>query len=269
MTYARARLRLGITGVGSIVVIAATALISGSPQTFLGSSTSFGPNEFLQLSVITGLFMLWIMPLDFLGGFVLPTKFNKLNETFGARFRRYVVAAFSKALLFLLFGSLIIVLSQFFGKIGGVAAITLSIIACFVVRNRSLLNRKAYSSCDEKLLDALGLIESWQVSVPKTVAVQHKDIGFTGGVVGVGKYAQIVIPNAWLSFSREQLATAIARRAVAVNSGSYSRGLLLAFAWNVCGFAFCSLLPAAGVTTVAGLVTTICAFTLWTMSPTD
>ena len=127
-----------------------------------------------------------------------------------------------------------------------------------------LLNRQAKSSeCDEKLLDALSLIQSWQVFVPKTVVVQHKDIGFTGGVVGVGKYAQIVIPNAWLTFTREQLATAIARRAVAINSGSYSRGLLLAFAWNVCGFVLCSLLPAAGLTTVAGLVTTVCAFTLW------
>ena len=161
MTYARARLWLGITGVGSIVMIAAIALIAGLPQTFLGSSTSFGPNEFLQLSVITGLFMLWIMPLDFLGGFVLPTKFKKSNETFGAWFRGYVVAALSQALLFLLFGSLIIVLSQFYGTIGGVTAITIGIIACFVVRNRLLLNRKANSSeCDEKLLDALSLIQS-------------------------------------------------------------------------------------------------------------
>ena len=264
MTYARARLWLGITGVGSIVMIAAIALIAGLPQTFLGSSTNFGPNEFLQLSVITGSFMLWIMPLDFLGGFVLPTKFKKSNETFGAWFRGYVVAAFSQALLFLAFGSLIIVSSQIYGTIGGVIAITLGIVACFVVRNRMLLNRQAKSSeCDEKLLDALSLIQSWQVFVPKAVVVQHKDIGFTGGVVGIGKYAQIVIPNAWLAFTREQLATAIARRAVAINSGSYSRGLLLAFAWNVCGFVLCSLLPAAGLTTVAGFVTTVCAFTLW------
>jgi len=177
MTYARSRLWLGITGVGSLVIIATIALIVGLPQTLMGSSTSFGSTEFLQLSAITGLFMLWLMPLDFLGGFILPTKFQKSKETFGVWFRGYVTAAFSQALLFLLFGSLIIVFSQRYGTIGGVFTITLGIVACFVVRNRLLLNRESKSSDgDEKLLDALSLIQSWQVFVPRTVVVQHKDI---------------------------------------------------------------------------------------------
>ena len=101
--------------------------------------------------------------------------------------------------------------------LGGLAAISLSISACFIVRDRLVLNREAqHEGSAEELLDAIALIQSWQIFVPRTVVVDHKDIGFTGGVVGLGKYAQIVIPKAWLSFTREQLATAIARRAMAI-----------------------------------------------------
>jgi hypothetical protein len=264
MTYARARLWLGITGVGSLVAITTIALVTSLPKLALSSTSSFGVNELLQLVAVTGLFMLWLIPMDFLGGYLLPSRFQKSEQRFGSWLRSYAVAALSQASLFILFGSLIILLSQQCGMIGGAIAISLGIIACFVVRNRLLLNRESKSSLsEEKLLDAITMIQSWQTFVPRTVIVEHKDIGFTGGIIGFGKYAQIVIPKAWLSFSREQLATAIARRAVAINTGSYTRGLVMAFAWNVGGFVLCSLVPGAGLTTVAGLVTTICGFTLW------
>jgi len=107
------------------------------------------------------------------------------------------------------------------------------------------------------------MIQDWKTFVPRTLVVEHEDIGFTGGIIGVGQGAQIIIPRAWLSFEREQLATAIARRATAINSGSYTRGLIAALLWNACGFLLCSFAPGAELTTVAGLMTTVCAFTLW------
>ena len=264
MSYARARLWLGITGVGSLVTIAFIALAFGFPERFLANQAVYGAKEFFQLAAVTGLFMLWLLPLDFLGGFLLPAKFQKSDQSFGSWLRSYAPAAFSQALLFLIFGSTIILLSQSYGFIGGTVAISLGMVACFVVRNRLLLSRESKSkSSAEKLVDAISLIQSWQTFVPRTVVVEHKDIGFTGGIVGIGKHAQIVIPRAWLSFSREQLSTTIARRTIAINSGSYSRGLALAFAWNVSGFLICSLIPGAELTTVAGLVMTISGFTLW------
>jgi hypothetical protein len=264
MTYARARLWLGITGVGSLVTIATIALCTGFPKTLLGTETAYGVGSLLQLSAVTGLFMLWLMPLDFLGGFILPARFGKSDQHFLSWLRGYAVAAFSQALLFVIFGSLILVLSQCHGIVGGLVAISVGIVACFFVRNRLLLNREAKSdSSAEKLLDAISMIQSWQIFVPRTVVVQHKDVGFTGGIVGFGKRSQIIIPQAWLPFTLEQLATAIARRAVAIENGSYARGLQLAFVWNVCGFLLCTLIPGAGLTSVAELAMTICGFTLW------
>lgn len=264
MTCARARLWLGITGVGSLVSLATIALIMGLPQNLLSSNSTLGVPEILQLSAVTGLFLMWLLPLDFVGGFLIPAKFERSNQSFGAWFRGYLVAALAQALLFILFGSMIMVLSQQYGMLGGVLAISLGIVGCFTVRNRMLLKRSSKSKATaEKLLDAIGLIQSWQIFVPRTVVVKHNDIGFTGGIVGIGRNAQIVIPEAWLAFTRQQLATAIARRSIAVYSGSYTRGLLLAFVWNVGGFAISSLLPGAGLTSVAGLATTVCGFTLW------
>ena len=42
------------------------------------------------------------------------------------------------------------------------------------------------------------------------------------------------------------------------------KGVVLAVAWNTFGFLLASLLPGAGVTTVAQLLTTALGFTLWT-----
>ncbi len=264
MTYARARLWIGVTGVGSLVTITTIALTLDLPQTLLASNKGFGVLELLQLAAVMGLFMLWLTPLDFLGGYWLPVRFQKSKQAFGVWLRGYVAAAVGQAILFVLFGSLILLLSQQYGLFGGLVAISFCMVACFIVRNRLVLNREARSEgTAETLLDAIAMIQSWQIYVPRTVVVEHKDIGFTGGVVGLGKYAQIVIPKAWLSFTSEQLATAIARRAIALNSGSYMRGLLVASLWNIGGFALCTFLPGAGLGSVAELVTTVCGFTIW------
>lgn len=264
MTYARARLWLGITGVGSLVTLATIALITRFPFALLTDESLFGGGELLQLCAVVGLFVLWLLPLDFLGGYLLPKRFQKSEQTFGTWFQSYCVGAVSQGVIFVLLGAAIIVSSQQFGLAGSTIAISFGICACFFVRNWMMLNRETKSPVvTEKVSDALALLESWQISVPKVIVVDHTDVGFTGGIVGLGDRARIVIPNSWLSFAPQQLATAIARRAVAITSGSYRRGLLLAFAWNVVGFVGCSLVAGNGLTSVSGLVMTICWFTLW------
>lgn len=264
MTYGRARLWLGVTGVGSVVVIASIALALQLPQRLLESKRGLESTEFLQLAAVIGLFLLWLAPMDFLGGYLLPRKFKKSDISFSDWLGTYLKAAFFQAILFVFFGSTIVLLSQAYGTSIGLISIGLLMTGCFLVRNRLLLNRRVKSASSQaKLIDAVGLIQSWQIFVPRTVVVEHNDIGFTGGVIGLGKRAKIVIPEAWLSFCTEELATAIARRALAVNTGSYTRGLALAFVWNLAGFSLCWLLTGADLASVAGLVTAMCAFTLW------
>jgi hypothetical protein len=264
MTYGRARLWLGIAGVGSLVTMASIALTGSLPQSFLQTTPGLGLQGLLQLAGVTGLCMLVLMPLDFLGGFWLPKRFNRSPAPFGAWLKNYSKAAILQAILFVFFGSMILLFSQNLGPAAGLAGIGLFIIACFVVRNRLILGRQLQTQASaDKLLDVITLIQAWQIFVPQIVVVEHKDMGFTGGITDIGKNAKIVIPQAWLAFSTEHLATAVARRAMAISSGSYNRGLILAFVWNVAGFLLCALLPQAELTSVAGLVTIVCGFTLW------
>lgn len=264
MTYGRARLWLGISGVGSLVLVALGAITSDLPTLLLDSTSGPGIRSLAQLAAITAIFMLWLAPLDFLGGYWLPRQYGKSRQTFGKWLSYYLRAAATQALLFVFFGAIILLASQWYGIGGGIITVGIFMIACVAIRNRLVLRRQADPQASAtKLLDAMGMIQSWQIYVPRCVVVEHEDVGFTGGVIGFGARAKIVIPRAWLAFPTAELATAIARRSIAVSSGSYTRGFFLAFTWNMTGFFLCALLPNGGLDSVAGLVTTMCGFTLW------
>ena len=265
MTYGRARLWLGICGVGSLVTICTVALVLALPSNFLSKSTDFAIADWGQLSVVALLFIVWLAPFDFLGGYRLPKSFLKSEESFGSWLSNYLKAAIGQSLLFIAFAWLILVFGRWFGLRGAISMVLLAIGFCFILRNQSMRFRRVESSQDSnKLLDSLTLIQSWQIFVPNIIVVRHRDIGFTGGIIGFGNGATIVIPQAWIeAMSQAELATVIARRAVAFNSGSYYRGLAFAGVWNLLGFIVCTQLPNAGVDSVAALVGARCGFPLW------
>ena len=265
MTYARARLWLGICGVGSLVTICTVALVMGMPSSWLSRSTSFSLSDLSELSVLALLFIAWLAPFDFLGGYRLPKRFLKSEESFSTWLIRYFRAAIGQSFLFIVFACLILVFGRWFGLRGAISMVVLGITFCFVLQNQAMRFRRVEShSGSNKLLDSLTLIQSWQIFVPNIIVVRHRDIGFTGGIIGFGNGATIVIPQAWVeTMSQAELATVIARRAIAFNSGSYYRGLAFAGVWNLIGFIVCTQLPNAGVDSVAALVNTICGFTLW------
>ena len=265
MTYARARLWLGIFGVGSLVTICTVALLYGLASRWLSSSTQFSGSDLLQLSGIALIFIVWLAPFDFLGGYRLPQKYHRSDESFGKWLSSYLGAAIAQSLLFIAFAWLILLFGRWLGLRGAVSVVVLAIGFCFVLRNRSMRFRRVESLAgSDKLLDSLTLIQSWQIFVPNIIVVRHQDVGFTGGIIGFGNSATIVIPQAWLGvMSKAELATVIARRAIAFNSGSYYRGLTFACGWNLLGFVICTQLPNAGVESVAALANTICGFTLW------
>lgn len=263
MTYGRARLWLGISGVGSLVLISTIALVTGLPQNFSQGAT-FGIDEFRQLTLVIGLYVAWMMPLDFLGGYWLPKRFNKSNASFGQWLTSYACAALFQGIVFAISGSLILMLGQSLGRAGGLLGIGAMTVIGWYLRNLSIRAQSMNSAAvSERLSDAMSLLIPWRLAIPRTIVVEHTDPGYTGGIIGLGKQATIVIPRAWLAFDSQELATALARRAVAVSSGSYHRGLMLAFVWNMSGFWLCSLTSAEGWGSMAGLITTLCWFTLW------
>ena len=265
MTYARARLWLGISGVGSLVVLATLALIYKIPTSILASNQQFSWTDVAQIIAVALAVNLWMMPFDYLGGYRLPSQFSKSSQSFAQWGSDYLAAVIGQSTLFVVFAVFILVAGRFFGLTGVLLAICCGIAISLIVRTQLMRMRQTESSfTSEKLAEVKDLLQSWKVTLPATMIVRHRDVGFTGGIIGFGRNTRIVIPESWLhSMSRQQLAAATARRAVAITSGSYTRGLVLAFLWNVIGFVLCCHLPLAGFTSVAAMVTTFCWFTLW------
>ena len=162
----------------------------------------------------------WMVPFDFLGGFWLPRQHKRSNVTLTSWLRQYLVVAGVQSSLFVLFGCLVLNAGREFGGIGAAIAVLTAVGSTVLVRNYFLLVRRdGRRGASGKLAGAVAMAEDWGISVPSIVAVTHSDEGFTGGIVGWGRWTKIVVPQSWLRFSTEQLAVMLARRSLAVQSG--------------------------------------------------
>ncbi|MBU6363904.1 MAG: hypothetical protein KGQ95_06785, partial [Acidobacteria bacterium] len=76
MTYARARLLVGITGVGIWVVAAVAFLAAGGPAALPGADAHFS-DQAAALAAVLGIYALVSLPFDALGGYLLPRRFGR------------------------------------------------------------------------------------------------------------------------------------------------------------------------------------------------
>ena len=96
MTYARARLLIGITAVGLNVLIAVALLLIGaqSLESTIGSA-DWG------IWIFPVAYVLWMIPFDFLGGWWLPKRYDRSKQLFGAFMRDWTSGTFLQSLVFL------------------------------------------------------------------------------------------------------------------------------------------------------------------------
>ena len=267
MTYARARLWLGIFGVGSIVSLCAIALALNVTTELLPTNQVWALGDVASLSALAGFYVVFMTPFDFMGGYVLPSRFGKSDLSFRSYCWHWVRAVTIQSVAYIAITLSLLACGRSFGVLGCLAFVFLAFVSFLVgqsVISRLVSGRKGTKiKLDSGKIDAL--LARWKISPLPIRVVGNKDPGFTGGVVGLPYFESVVIGESWLSrLSSEELATVIARRCVAVSSGSRTRGLLLAMAWILIGLACSTLPPFAGVASVAELVTALLVFTLWT-----
>jgi hypothetical protein len=269
MTYARSRLWLGITGVGILVVLCAAVLLFDLPGKFLSTSKALSLHEIFQLSMVLFSLALLMAPLDFLGGYYLPYRFGRGHQNLTQWIESYWKSVLIHVSLYIIVCSSLVMVGGRFGLIGALVVSVAMTVGLVWFRYRWMLFKQLDSRHLEKKLEAaLQIAKRWNAPISNVRIVSHKDPSFTGGIVGLGKYAGLIIPAGWVErMPDSDLAVLIARRSLVVNSGSYARGVLLVAIWNLTGFALCaSFLPGAGVGTVAELVTALCGFTLWSFA---
>lgn len=267
MTYARARLWIGISGVGMIVVISALMLAGGIPQLLLPNAEHWQRADLIGLSLFVVALIVVVLPFDMLGGYVLPKRFGREVPGFQCFLRRWLVGVTTQSVLFFATGLAILAAGRLMGLVGVLAVISLVAIAYVISQGvlTRILTKGVWHGATFQLEPALQKLSTWEQNTMPISIVDHDDSGFTGGVVGLPGRETILVPRKWLvTLSSDELAAAIARRTEAVKSGSRTRGFILALFWVLVGFALAALLPGAGVRSVAQLVTTCCGFTCWT-----
>jgi hypothetical protein len=266
MTYARSRLWLGISSVGSLVVVTQAMLFSAAAARWLPTSQAWSLSDAVSLALFQIVVMAFMLPADLLGGLILPSRFGRQKMTVPQFFSGWMVSALVQAALFLVFGLSILAVGRIGGRLAAVIMIFIIVVCLLAIQRRLAIFKspKTISSSDTKVDLAMKQLDHWGQTPLASIVVEHMDPGFTGGVVGLPRFESLILPRAWVeTLSNDQLAAAIARRVEAIHSGGRTRGVWLAIGWVTFGFLIASFLPGAGVTSVAELVSTCLGFTGW------
>jgi len=257
MSYGRSRLLLGMTAVGLITLTAVILLVSQAHIRILPETNTQGLWEFLLLLTVVSFWAVLLLPFDFFGGYFLPRHFCRAAPglpNFILSWARGTIVQMT------LITSLMWCLLQIGQILGHVAAISFIIVTQIglLAFQKHVAASVAHLPMKPARLDRdSGVVSGYAESA-------HTDSGFTGSIVGLPGFEEVVLPRSWRSqLAPEQLRAELVRRLGAIRSGSRTRGVLLAIAMNTLTFTTCTLLPAAGVSTVGEIVSTSLYYTIF------
>jgi hypothetical protein len=259
MTYARRRLWLGITGVGSTVLLATAGIAFDLPHHLISpiADQTFGN----ALAAIALTFMghaLLLAPLDLIGGLVIVRERPRVLQWLASWLRAVTV----QWLWFALAAALLLRTGQQFG-------ITAALMV-FVLLQLTLLSRQGLIAWlaggvhMEALSPELSAAATAAGINPNTVReIDADDPSFVGAWSGADAQ-RLWVPQRWVTgLTAAQLVIALTRRVAVKSLGLRRRGVLVAVAWNSIGFVVATAAPRADLVTAPGFVTTLAWFTLW------
>lgn len=259
MTYARQRLWLGITGVGSTVVFALVAITFDLPHRAIHpyADQSFA-SALSSIALVWMLHAALLLPVDVIGGLIVVRERPGVMRWL-ARWLRGITVQW---LWFALAAALLLRTRQQFGMT--------SALLVFLLLQLVLLSRQGLVAW---LVGGLRLVATSPavgtaaheagLSTQRLHEVACDDPSFVGGWTGAAART-LWIPQRWVhELSPEQLSVVMTRRRGVRELGLRRRGILVAMAWNTLGFALSASMPRADLLTAAGFVTVICWFTLW------
>ncbi len=256
VTYARARLRLGVTGVGTLVVLAAALLLADVPARTLTERGGTPGSDAASLALVSALAALFTLPFDVLGGYVLPRRYARPHPSAVGFARAWLRGV--GALLLVTTGSGTLLLAA--GRVGGRPA---ALLAFAVVLGLMILLQEPLARWVGGLRRVPAPAGRAADSGRRPIVLAGADPGFSGGFTGA--FATPVLPEHWSrALDPNTRRLLLERRRLILKSGAWRRSLALAAAWNVAGFLLASLVPGAGVRTLSELVATALGFTIWT-----
>jgi len=259
MTYARARLWLGISNVGFFVVLATVLLSLGGGSAIIDALGLAAAAPAVIFASLLGIYILFSLPGDIVGGYILPRRFDRITIGFGQFFIQWLRGAAIQFAVMLVASLILLAAAQRLGAMGFVAAAGLMMLtfvqfqlplARFVARIRNYPAAPTeFSTTDQTL---------------QPVVVETNDPGFVGGFTGLPRMVKLVLPANWIRvLTPAELDIQLKRRMALLATGTRMRGVLVALAWNLLGLATAIYITGAAANTVDGIVSISLCFTIW------
>lgn len=256
MTYARARLLVGITGTGFFLIVGALAYALQLPALYfpVDAGTLGAMAAFTTFYVV---YVLLSVPFDYAGGYWLPCHYNRFCLLFPMFWMKWLRAVAVQGAVMVGCGLAVFGAGLRWGLSGALG--TLALLQLVLLQLQWPLARLTGGLKQEPA--------HLQVAGRRVVLAVGTDSGFSGGWCGVPGLETLVIPKLWYnSLSHSEFAGQMLRREGALKTRSRLRGVLLAMAWNLAGFALASQLPGAGLEHLWEFLTTVLAASLWSFA---
>jgi len=258
--YGRARLWLGISGVGSMVVLATASLILDVPHRLARVFDESPASQILMLLAFVLAYAIAQAPFDLFGGYLLPKRFGRAHPSAGRFIQNLLRGASLHAVLLLTSGVALFFAGRYFGLIGTIATGVLVSVVLLMIRKPLARMIASLKECKKIVNTGHG-----EYKLPSIRVIESADEGFTGGYTGVIRPREVILPARWIDELTEQsLQVVTQRRRLAVRTGAWLRGRVLALVFTWIGIALAAFLVGAEkVGTGEGVITFSLWFTLW------
>jgi len=266
MSYARARLWIGISGVGLNVLIALCILLLAWSQ-----DTTSEANVNDAIWVVFAAYVFWMLPFDFLGGWWLPRRYGRSQQSAARFFVDWSSGMLLQSITFLACGASMIWAARLAGLGGAVVLLLFLFLALLAVRPLWVRIFSRSSTCSANDTDAdtrvvQEALSHWGVDNVPIDFRGGPTSGFTGGIVGMLR-PRIVFPDQWRSLlSHEEISALAARRSLTISTGSHTMGLIGAALWTLSAFVVGNWAAGTlteGPQTATNLLHVIAGATLW------
>lgn len=257
-SYARARLLLGISGVGATVLLASALLVFDVPARILSTSAEqpvISAVATIALTLLLGIVA--FLPFDLVGG----TALVRQRVTRAAYLAQWARGAAVQWLVRIACAIVLLVAARTFGNAGALGAFVLLQLALAALRGEiaQLVASQPLVEMPESMRIAS---QRAKIDPDRLLVLDSADEGLVGGWTGI-RAGELVVPKHWAKLPEHTLVAALFRRRVTAESGAHQRGVIAAVAWNTIGFALTLILTGVSLDSAAGLLTMSAGMTLW------
>lgn len=258
LTYARARLLLGISGVGASVLVATALLAFDVPQRVLSTAVDQPLSQAVSsLALLLCIGALVFLPFDVIGGARIVRQSPSMM-TFSIQWARGVAV---QLVVWIASAALLIYSARVGGALAALAGFVLLqfLLAALRAPLARLIAAFRTTPLTARVRD---LAQRAGIAPKRLVLLETHDEGFVGGWSGIAPRT-LLLPARWLQLPDEALVAALVRRRIIAESGAHLRGVLGAILWNTLGLIVVLALTGAELGAAAGMLTMAAGMTLW------